>query len=89
MDSKADSSLPTLLITYNLVETGSKNLRRGRSAYTTWVHTRTARDGENSWHKFCIHCTVTPPYSTSVSTNMRGYLKLKHGIYVNRTPGPV
>ncbi len=89
MDSEVDSSLLAPSTTHDSVETGSKNLRKGRSAHTTWVHTRTARDGENSRHKFCIHCTVTPPYSTSVSTNMRGHLESKHEIYVDRTPGPI
>ena len=83
MDSEVDSSLLAPSTTHDSVETGSKNLRKGRSAHTTWVHTRTARDGENSRHKFCIHCTVTPPYSTSVSTNMRGHLESKHEIYVD------
>jgi len=85
MDSKIDLSLPAPLTTHDSVETELKG--RGKSAYTTWVHTRTARDGENSRLKFCIHCIATPPYSTSVSTNMRGHLKLKHRIYVDRTPG--
>jgi len=87
MDSKIDLSLPAPLTTYNSVETELKG--RGKSAYTTWVHTQTARDRENSRLKFCIHCTATPPYSTSVSTNMHRHLKLKYGIYVDRTPGPI
>ena len=89
MDSEVDLSLLVPLTTHNSVKTKLKNLRRGKSAYTIWVHTYTAHNREDSWHKFCIHCTVTLPYSTSVSINMRGHLKSKHGIYVDRTPGPI
>ena len=89
MDSEVDLSLLAPLTTCDSIKIGSKNLRRGRSAHTTWVYTHTARDGEDSRHKFCIHYTVTPPYSTLVSINMRGYLKLKYRIYINRTPGPI
>ena len=80
MDSEVNLSLLAPLTTCNSIKT---RLKRGRSAHTTWVHTHTVYNGEDSWHKFCIYCTVIPPYSTSVSTNMRGYLKLKHKIYVN------
>jgi len=88
MDSEVDSSLPALT-TPDSDQTGSNTSERGRSAHTTWVHTRTARDGENSRHKYCIHCTVLSPYNTSVSTNMRQHLKSKHGIIVERAPGPI
>jgi len=87
MDSEINLSLPAPLTTHNSVETELKG--RGKSAYTIWVHTRTAHNRENSRLKFCIHCTATPPYSTSVSINMRGHLKSKHGIYIDRTPGPI
>jgi len=80
MDSEVDLSLPAPSTTHNSVETRS---RRGRSTHTTWVHTYMARDGENSQLKFYIHYTVTPSCSTLVSTNMRGHLKLKHGINID------
>jgi hypothetical protein len=89
MGSEADSSLLAPSTTQDSVDSGSKKSKRGRSAHTTWAHTRTARDGEDSRLKFCIHCTVPPPYSTSVSTNMRGHLESKHGIIIDRTPGPI
>ena len=89
MDSEVDLSLLAPLTTCDSIKIGSKNLRRGRSAHTTWVYTHTARDGEDSRHKFCIYCIVILLYSTSVSTNMRGHLELKHRIYVDRTPGPI
>ena len=87
MDSEVDSSLLAPSTTLESDPSGSKTSKRGRSAYTTWVHTRTARDGENSQHKYCIHCTVQPPFSTSVTTNMRQHLKSKHRSIVERTPG--
>ena len=87
MDFEVDLSLLTPSTTQDSVETGSKKLKRGKSAHTTWVHTHTARYGEDSRLKFCIHCTITPPYSTSISTNMRGHLESKHRIIVDRTPG--
>ena len=83
MDSEVNSSLLAPLTAYDSVKTKLKNLRRGKSAYMIWVHIYTAHNRENSWHKFCIHYTVTPLYSTSVSINMRRHLKLKYGIYVN------
>jgi hypothetical protein len=88
MDSEVES-LQAPSTTQDSVETGSKKSKRGKSAHTTWIHTRTARDGEDSRLKFCIHCTGTPPYSTTVSTNMRIHLESKHGIVVDRTPGPI
>ena len=87
MDSEVESSLLAPLTTLESDPTGLKTAKRGRSAHTTWVHTRAARDGENSQHKYCIHCTVLPPYSTSVTTNMRQNLESKHRIIVERTPG--
>ena len=83
MDSEVDLSLLAPLTAYNSVKTELKNLRRGKSTYTIWVHTYMAYNGENSWHKFCIHCTVILLYSTSVSINMRRHLKSKYGIYVD------
>ena len=88
MDSEIES-LPAPSTTQDSVEIGSKKSKRGKSAHTTWVHTRTADGGEDSSLKFCIHCTGTPPYSTTVSTNMRVHLESKHGIIVKRTPGPI
>jgi hypothetical protein len=89
MDSKIDLSLPAPSTTQDSVETGSKKSKNGKSAHATWVHTRTARDGEDSRLKFCIHYTETPSYGTSVNINMRGHLKSRHGIIINRTPGPI
>jgi hypothetical protein len=88
MDSEIES-LPTPLTTQDSVETGSKKSKRGKSAHTIWAHTRTARDGEDSRLKFCIYCTGTPPYSTTVNTNMRIHLQLKYEIIIDRTPGPI
>ena len=87
MDSKVDLSLLAPLTTQDSIETGLKKLKRGRSAYTIWVHTRTAHNREDSRLKFYIYYIVLLLYSTLVSINMRGYLELKHGIIVNRIPG--
>jgi hypothetical protein len=78
-----DLFLPALSIIQGSIETGSKKPKKGRSAHTIWVHTRTARDEEDSRLKFYIHCTETPSYSTSITTNMRGYLESKHGITID------
>jgi hypothetical protein len=47
MDSEIES-LRAPSTTQDSVETGSKKSKRGNSAHTTWVHARTARDGEDS-----------------------------------------
>jgi hypothetical protein len=88
MDSEIGVSLSAPSTNRDSVETESQKPKRGTSAHTTWAHARTARDGEDSSRKFCIHCTETPPYGTSVTTNMRKHLESKHGIIINRTPGP-
>ena len=80
MDSEADSSILSPSITSDSVETGST---RGRLAYTTWAHTRPARNrereySENAHIKYCIYCTELPLYGTLVTTNMRNYFKLKY-----------
>lgn len=51
-------------------------------ASSTWVHSRPARDGENSVNRYCIHCTEDP-YNTSVTTNFRVHLKSKHKVIVD------
>ena len=89
MDSEVNSSLLTPLTTHDSVKTGLKNLKKGKSAHMTWVYTCMACNRENSRHKFCIYYTVIPLYSTLVSTNICRHLKSKHGIYVDRTPGPI
>jgi hypothetical protein len=83
MDSEMDLFLPALSTTQGSVETEFRKLKKGRSIYTIWVHTCTARDGKNSRFKFYIHCTETPSYSTSITINMRGYLELKYGITID------
>jgi hypothetical protein len=80
MDSEADSSILASSINQN---TTTKS-KRGRSAHTTWIHTRTARNEEDSELKFCIHCTESSSYDTSVTTNMRKHLESKHEIIVDR-----
>jgi hypothetical protein len=91
MDSEADSSIAPPSTTLDSGETRST---RGRSAHTTWAHTRPARDGEQEHHgtariKYCIHCTESSPYGTSVTTNMRHHLNSKHQISVETVPGSV
>jgi len=87
MASEADSSLFERLATQD----SSQTRTRGPSAHTTWIHSRTARDtdGEDLKLKYCIHCTTTPIYGTSVTTNMRRHLLLKHQIDIERDPGPI
>jgi hypothetical protein len=48
MDSEIDLSLPPPSTTQDSIESNSQNPKRGQSAHTTWIHTRTARDEENS-----------------------------------------
>ena len=91
MDSELDSSIAPLSTT---LDSGDTPSTRGRSAHTTWIHTRPARDGEQEHHgtariKYCIHCTESPSYGTSVTTNMRHHLNSKHHISIETVPGPV
>jgi transposase len=83
MDSEVDLFFPSFSTIQNSIETGSKKLKKNKSAYTIWVHTRTARDKKNSRLKFYIHCTETPSYSTLITTNMRGHLESKHEIIID------
>jgi hypothetical protein len=89
MDSEVDFFFPTFWITQNSVETGFKNKKKGRSAHTTWIHIRTARDGEDFRFKFYIYCTETSSYSTLINTNIQDYFELKHRIIIDRTSGPI
>jgi hypothetical protein len=61
-----------------------------KAAYTTWEHTRPARDGEDQFYKkapmkYCIYC-IEPSYGTSVTTNMRNHLKSRHQILIEKAP---
>jgi hypothetical protein len=87
MASEADSSP----FERSATQDSSQTRTRGPSAHTTWIHSRTARetDGEDPKLKYCIHCTTTPIYGTSVTTNMRRHLLLKHQIDIEREPGPI
>ena len=87
MASEADSSLFERLATQD----SSQTRTRGPSAHTTWIHSRTARDTdrEDLKLKYCIYCTTTPIYRTSVTTNIRRHLLLKHQIDIEQDPGPI
>lgn len=64
--------------------TTEKKRRGGKSAESTWVHSRKAFPYEkNQNHKYCIHCLEgSDIYNTSVSSNMRGHLERHHDIIV-------
>jgi hypothetical protein len=85
MASEADSSV----FEHSATQDSSQTKTRGLSAHATWIHSRTAREtnGEDPKLKYCIHCTVTPIYRTSVTTNMRKHLLSKHQIIVKRDLG--
>ena len=85
MASEPDSSL----FEHSSTQDSSQTRTRGPSAHTTWIHSRTARetDREDPKLKYCIHCTTTPIYATSVTTNMRKHLLSKHQIDIERDPG--
>jgi hypothetical protein len=82
MASEADSSI-------SLAPSTSQNSQtRGRSAFTTWVHSRAAwtADGEDPTYNYCIHYTGEDKeiFKTYVTTNMRNHLRTEHGIIVER-----
>ena len=85
MASEADSSL----FEHSATQDSTQSRTRGRSAHTTWIHSRTAReeDGEDSKLRYCIHCTTMPIYGTIVTTNMWAHLQTKHAIIIEREPG--
>jgi hypothetical protein len=90
MASEADSSKfvhSATQETQDSIETRT----RGRSAHSTWVHSRMAReeDRENPEERYCIHCKENPIYSTKVTTNLWNHLKSNHSIIVVRTLGQV
>ena len=85
MASEADSSRSAPSTTQNSTQTRS----RGPSAHTTWAHSRSARPGEDSTQKYCIHCTTDPIFKTTVTTNLRNHLKTKHKIIVEGTQSPI
>ena len=85
MASEADSSL----LKRSATQDSGQTRTRGPSAHTTWIHSCTAREtnGEDPKLKYCIHCTTTPIYGTSVTTNMRKHLLSKHQIDIERDLG--
>jgi len=85
MASEADSSL----FKHSSTQDSSQTRTRGPSAHTTWIHSRVARDGEDPKLKYCIHCTTTPIYGASVTTNMQRHLLSKHQIDIKRDPSPI
>jgi hypothetical protein len=79
MDSEAESSFtPSTSFQSTL-----KQLRSQVSS-AVWAHCRKARDDEDPDPKlkYCTHCTTPSIYCTSISTNMRKYLKGQHKIDV-------
>src|SRR5215469_9640542 len=88
MDSDADSSnlLPPT------VDSTDAESKKGRTptAQLIWAHTRSAEGEEPQFYKnqkdrpikYCIYCKESS-YSTSVTTNMRSHLNLKHQILIN------
>ena len=89
MDSEADSSSFAPSTTQDSTTSRLKKSRGPSTALTTWVHSCTARAGEDPKLKYCIHCTEDPIFSTKVTTNMRLHLESKHKIIVDRVLGPV
>jgi hypothetical protein len=88
MDSEINLSLPASSITQNSIKTGFKKLKN-RFIYTIWIHTRITRDREDSRLKFYIYYIKISSYGTSVTTNIRAYLKLKYKIIIDRTPDAI
>ena len=78
MDPDTDSSILSSSIHPDSTE-GSKKV----VAYTTWAHTRPARDREEQSYKgalkkYYIYYTIEPIYGTLVTINMWYYLKAKY-----------
>jgi hypothetical protein len=91
MDSEADSSVLSFLITLDSVES---ELSKRRLARTTWAHTRVARDGKRAYDrkaliKYYIYCTEPSSYGNSIITNMRHHLRSKYQIFVEIASAPV
>src|SRR5258708_37332002 len=91
MASDADSSI---LLPSTTQDSDEIKSTRGKLAHMTWAHTRPARNKELEYSgkariKYCIHCTESPSYSTSVTTNMRNHLNSKHQIVMESAPGPI
>ena len=82
MSSKADLSL----FIHSITQESTQPKGRSRSAYTTWVYSRTVyeTDGEDPKYRYCIYCTTTPIYKTYTTGNLRNHLKSKHEIIVER-----
>jgi hypothetical protein len=76
---------------HSATEDSAQSKSRGRSAHSTWIHSRQANqeDGEDPKLKYCIHCTTIPIYATMVTTNMRAHLQAKHSIAIERQLGLV
>jgi hypothetical protein len=88
MDSELSLSYENLSIDSNSIATSSKpTSTRGRSAHSTWSHTRPAQEGEPEKDKnqsilYCAYCPMSKTYNSIITTNFRRHLKAKHGIKV-------
>src|SRR3954470_6674084 len=89
MDLDIDSSVLSSLIHLDSKEES----KRGTKASATWAHTRLlcgeeAKSNKGAQIRYCTHC-IGPPYSTSVTTNMRNHLRVKHQILIDKTPSAI
>jgi hypothetical protein len=75
MNSELNSFLLSSSNTVNSIET---ELKKVQLIYTTWIHIRTAHDGETSYFKYYSHCMESPSYGTIIITNIRYYVKTKY-----------
>lgn len=89
--SDIDCQISSLSLDTSEPDTANKTKRKGtgRSAKSTWVHSRPAFPHETQNHKYCSHCKEPNVYHTTVSSNMRSHLKSRHGITVEPTPSAI
>jgi hypothetical protein len=89
--SRPDASQPQIALQPPSTAGNSVKAKRkgGRSAETTWNHSRPPFPHKISNHKYCIHCQESDIYHTNVSSNMRGHLKTHHNIIVEPTQSSI
>ena len=82
MAFEADSSL----LKRSAIQDLSQIRTRGPSAYTTWIHSRTACESnrEDPKLKYYIYYIIILIYRTLVITNMQKHLLSKHQIIIKQ-----
>lgn len=89
--SISESSVLSISTTTN---TTQSVVRRGKSATTTWLHSREPRPEEPGYNGrsrilYCKYCPNDSPYGSSVTTNFRKHLESKHGTLVAKDLTPI